>query len=217
MSNYELELDKLKREIIKIGNLVEEQVFEAMNALLSEAISEIKEIKKKEDKIDKLELKIDDVCQTIFALQHPVASDLRFVMSALRISNEIERIGDLSMSIIKKSKSVKEKHDLIAKHDIANLAKDVEQIIVKTNYCFENLDAKSIEEVFSMNKIIRIKSEKAIQDIIAEMKENSKAVVSGTHLVMILKHIERISEHSTNVVESVYFMINAKILKNESK
>ena len=217
MSNYELELDKLKREIIKIGNLVEEQVFEAMNALLSEAISEIKEIKKKEDKIDKLELKIDDVCQTIFALQHPVASDLRFVMSALRISNEIERIGDLSMSIIKKSKSVKEKHDLIVKHDIANLAKDVEQIIVKTNYCFENLDAKSIEEVFSMNKIIRIKSEKAIQDIIAEMKENSKAVVSGTHLVMILKHIERISEHSTNVVESVYFMINAKILKNESK
>ncbi len=216
-SLIETELAKLKSAIIEINNLAEHQVFEAMKALLSEPTSEGKELKKTENKIDKLDVKIEDICQSVFALQQPVASDLRFIMSAMQISNEIERIGDLALSIIKKSKNVKEKHDLIAKHHIADLAKDVEQIIVKTKYCFENLDAKSIEEVFSMNKIIRIKSEKAIQDIIAEMKENSKAVVSGTHLVMILKHIERISEHSSNVVESVYFMINAKIIKNESK
>lgn len=216
-SLIETELAKLKSAIIEINNLAEHQVFEAMKALLSEPTSEGKELKKTENKIDKLDVKIEDICQSVFALQQPVASDLRFIMSAMQISNEIERIGDLALSIIKKSKNVKEKHDLITKHNIADLAKDVEQIIVKTKYCFENLDSKSIEEVFSMNKIIRIKSEKAIQDIIAEMKENSKAVVSGTHLVMILKHIERISEHSSNVVESVYFMINAKIIKNESK
>ena len=216
-SLIETELAKLKSAIIEINNLAENQVFEAMKALLSEPTSEGKELKKTENKIDKLDVKIEDICQSVFALQQPVASDLRFIMSAMQISNEIERIGDLALSIIKKTKSVKEKHDLIAKHNIADLAKDVEQIIVKTKYCFENLDTKSIEEVFSMNKIIRIKSEKAIQDIIAEMKENSKAVVSGTHLVMILKHMERISEHSSNGVESVYFMINAKIIKNESK
>jgi phosphate transport system protein len=216
-SLIEIELAKLKSAIIEINNLAEIQVFEAMKFLLSEPTSEGKELKKTENKIDKLDVKIEDICQSVFALQQPVASDLRFIMSAMQISNEIERIGDLALSIIKKSKNVKEKHDLMAKHNIADLAKDVEQIIVKTKYCFEYLDTKSIEEVFSMNKIIRIKSEKAIQDIIAEMKENSKAVVSGTHLVMILKHMERISEHSSNVVESVYFMINAKIIKNESK
>ena len=104
-SQLETELEKLKGAIIKIGNLAENQVFEAMRALLSEPAVEKKGIKKTENKIDKLDVKIDDICQSVFALQQPVASDLRFIMSAMQISNEIERIGDLAVSIIKKTKS----------------------------------------------------------------------------------------------------------------
>ncbi|MEO0038225.1 MAG: hypothetical protein RIQ59_1436 [Bacteroidota bacterium] len=216
-SLIETELAKLKKAIIEINDLAENQVFEAMKALLSEPTSEVKELKKTESRIDKLDVKIEDICQSVFALQQPVASDLRFIMSAMQISNELERIGDLSISIIKKNKSVKDKHDLIGKHNIASITSDVEQIVVKTRYSFENLNEEAIQEVFSLNKIIRIKCETAITDIIDDMKVHSKVVVSGTHLVMILKHIERISEHSSNVAESVFFMINAKIIKNGKK
>ena len=215
MTHFEIELEKLNNVIVKIGKLAEIQVSESVNALLSEPVAEGKEVKKTEQKIDKLDVKIDEICQSIFALQQPVASDLRFIMSAMQISNEIERIGDLSISIIKKTKSIKDKHDLIAKFNIAELARQVELVNTKTNECFISRDESTIGEIFVLNKTIKNKCDDAIHDIINEMKSNSKVVVSGTNLVIVLKHLERISEHCTNIAEYVYFMVNAKIIKHE--
>jgi phosphate transport system protein len=215
-THFEIELDKLKSIIEKIGKLAEGQVSESVKILLQEPeAAEGKSIKKTENKIDKLDIKIDEICQSIFALQQPVASDLRFIMSAMQISNEIERIGDLSISIVKRSKSIKEKHDLIVKFNIADVARQVELITVKTNNCFITRNENAIGEIFVLNKDIRNNCENAIHDIINEMKVNSKAVVSGTNLVIILKHLERISEHCTNIAEYVYFMVNAKIIKHD--
>ena len=214
MTHFEIELEKLKNIIIKIGNLAESQVSESVKALLSEPI-EGKEVKKTENKIDKLDVKIDVVCQTIFALQQPVASDLRFIMAAMQISNEIERIGDLAVSVIKRSKSIKDKHDLITMFEIADLGRQVELITTKTNECFVTRDEATIGEVFVLNKTIKNKSEDAIHGIIAEMKSHSKTVVSGTNLVIVMKHLERISEHCTNIAEYVHFMVNAKIIKHD--
>ncbi|HSD07212.1 phosphate signaling complex protein PhoU [Flavobacterium sp.] len=215
-THFEIELDKLKGVIEKIGSLAEGQVIEAVKILLQEPEAlEPKIIKKTENKIDKLDVKIDEICQRIFALEQPVASDLRFIMSAMQISNEIERIGDLSISIVKKAKNIKEKHDLILKFNIADISKLVELITVKTNNCFVTREGSTIGEILILNKDIRNKCEDAIHDIINEMKVNSKAVVSGTNLVIVLKHLERISEHCTNIAEYVYFMVNAKIIKHD--
>lgn len=217
-THFEIELEKLKSIIEKIGSLAEGQVSEAVKILLQESeVAEQKIIKKTESKIDKLDVKIDEICQRIFALQQPVASDLRFIMSAMQISNEIERIGDLSVSIVKKAKNIKEKHDLILKFNIAAISKLVELITVKTNNCFITREESTIGEIFVLNKEIKNKTDEAVHDIINEMKVNSKAVVSGTNLVIVLKHLERISEHCTNIAEYVYFMVNAKIIKHENK
>lgn len=215
-AHFEIELGKLKSIIEKIGQLAEGQVSEAVKILLQESEkTEQKTIKKTESKIDKLDIKIDEICQRIFALQQPVASDLRFIMSAMQIGNEIERIGDLSVSIVKKAKNIKEKHDLVVKFNIAAVSKLVELITVKTNTCFLTREESTIGEIFVLNKEIKNKTDEAVHDIINEMKVNSKAVVSGTNLVIVLKHLERISEHCTNIAEYVYFMINAKIIKHD--
>jgi phosphate transport system protein len=215
-THFEMELDKLKNIIKKMGKLAEGQVCEAVKILLQEPeAAEGKIIKKTENKIDRLDVKIDEICQSIFALKQPVATDLRFIMSAMQISNEMERIGDLSISIVKKSKNIKEKHDLIEKFDIDDIARQVEIITLKTNLCFAKQDGKATGEIFVLNKDVRNSCEHAIHDIINEMKVNSKAVVSGTNLVIALKHLERISEHCTNIAEYVYFTVNAKIIKHD--
>jgi len=214
MTHFEMELEKLKDVIKKIGNLAVSQVGESVKALLFEPI-EGKEVKKTEIKIDKLDVKIDEICQSIFALQQPVASDLRFIMASLQISNEIERIGDLAVSVIKRTKSIKEKHDLIAKFEIGDFAKEVELITTKTNECLSTLDEKTISEILTLNIAIKSKGDAIIEHIIDEMKSHSKVVVSGTNLVIVLKHLERISDHSSNIAEYVYFMVNAKIIKHE--
>ncbi len=215
MTHFEIELDKLKNVIQKIGVLAENQVSEAVKAVLAEAVVEGKEVKKIENKIDKLDIKIDEICQRIFALQQPVASDLRFIMASMQISNEIERIGDLAISIIKKTKNIKEKHDLIGKFNVADVAREVEIVMVKTNECFLTKDSDIIASIFPLNNSIKANVDELIVGIIAEMKANSKVVVSGTNLVLVLKHLERISEHCSNIAESVYFMVNAKIIKHE--
>ncbi|MEL1239668.1 phosphate signaling complex protein PhoU [Flavobacterium flavipallidum] len=215
MTHFEIELDKLKNVIQKIGALAENQVSEAVKTLLLESVAEGKEVKKIESKIDKLDVKIDEICQRIFALQQPVASDLRFIMASMQISNEIERIGDLAISIIKKTKNIKEKHDLISKFEIGEIAREVEIVVLKTNESFLTRDSEIISTIFSLNNAIKRKVDDVILAIIGEMKANSKVVVSGTNLVLVLKHLERISEHCSNIAESVYFMVNAKIIKHE--
>lgn len=214
MTHFEMELEKLKDVIKKIGALAVSQVGESVKALLFEPI-EGKEVKKTEIKIDKLDVKIDEICQSIFALQQPVASDLRFIMASLQISNEIERIGDLAVSVIKRAKKIKEKHDLISKFEIGDLAKEVELITAKTNECLLTQDEKTIVEILTLNKTIKSKGDAIIDLIIEEMKSHSKVVVSGTNLVIALKHLERISDHCSNVAEYVYFMVNAKIIKHD--
>ncbi|WP_395046588.1 phosphate signaling complex protein PhoU [Flavobacterium sp.] len=214
-SLLEIELAKLKNTIIKIGILSENQIIEAMKSLLSDPNTTDKKLKKNENKIDKLDVKIDEICQNIFALQQPVASDLRFIMSAMQISSEIERIGDLAISVIKNSKSVKEKYDLVVRFNVASITKNVEAITEKTNECFETQQEKTIEEIFALNKLIRVATEKVIEEIVVEMKVNPKAVGSGTNLILALKHLERIGEHCTNIAESIYFVINAKTIKHE--
>ncbi len=214
MTHFEIELEKLNNVIVKIGGLAESQVSESVKALLSEPI-EGKEVKKVESKIDKLDVKIDEICQSIFALQQPVATDLRFIMGFLQISNEIERIGDLAMSIIKRTKNIKEKHDLIAKFGIADLGRQVELITTKTNSYFLTRDENTFAEIFSLNTAIKNKSNQTIQDIITEMRAHSKTVVSGTNLVIGIKHLERISDHCSNIAEYVYFIVHAKIIKHD--
>lgn len=208
-------IDKLLQFIIKIGILAENQVNEAVKAILSEPIQELKKVKKIEHKIDKLDIKIDEICQNIFTIEKPSASDLRFILAAMKISNEIERIGDLSMSIIKSSKNIKEKHDLISNFDIAEILKEIVVITVKTNKCLQDLERNLILEIFTLNADIKHKSNEAIENIIDEMKLNPKAVVSGTNLIISLKHMERIADHNSNIAESIYFILNAKSIKHE--
>ena len=216
-SHLEIELEKLRNAIIKMINLAENQVFEAVGVLLSEPISKKKEVRKTESKIDKLDLKIEEICQNVFALQQPVASDLRFIMSAMNMTNEIERIGDLSMSVIKLSKNINEKHELVINHNIENIARNVESITIKTNMCFQKLNEEAIQEIFDLNTRIKTECEEAILTVVVQMKSKSKSVTSGTNLVIALKNLERIGEHCTNIAESVYFMINAKTIRHEKR
>ena len=99
--SFEDDLDKLRTRLIRMGSLVEEQVELAFRALLEGNAELAKFIIGRDDKVDKLDIKIDKQCQRIFALQQPVASDLRLLLAAIKINNELERIGDMATEIAK--------------------------------------------------------------------------------------------------------------------
>ncbi|RTZ00308.1 phosphate transport system regulatory protein PhoU, partial [Flavobacterium bomense] len=105
--------------------------------------------------------------------------------------------------------------DLITTFETADTAQEAELITAKANECLSTQDEKTISEILTLKKSIKSKGDIIIEHIIEEMKAHSKVVVSGTNLVIALKHLERISDHCSNIAEYVYFMVNAKIIKHD--
>lgn len=111
----EEELDQLRTRIIKMGSLVEEQIEFAFRALFEGNLELAKLVVERDDKVDKFDIKIDKHCQRIFALTQPVAIDLRLIMSALKINNDLERMGDIAVNIAERVPPLMNYRDLLVK------------------------------------------------------------------------------------------------------
>ncbi len=213
--HFEQELDKLNRRILKMGNLVYDQVHRSLEALLAGDVELANEVISLDNKVDKLDVKIDKLCQRIFALTQPVATDLRLIMSALKMNNDLERLGDLAVSIAEKVEGVSEYREILTLHHIDELigmtdliVRDVVNIIQSRNTAFVRdifTSATAIEE-----KVLSVKAR-----ILDEMMHKNEVIVVATHLVIILTHIDRIAGYSTNIAESVFFIVEGRMIKHQ--
>lgn len=213
-THFEQDLEKLKNRIIKMGNLAIQQTSLAIKILLSADIDQIETIAKTEHEIDRLDVKVDLLCQRIFALKQPVAKDLRFIMSSLRIGNELERIGDIAMSIVNKSVIISEKIEILDTFNVESLLNKSYSIIDKSfkNYTF--FDADKINEVLIEAKELKEECQIVLDKVIEEMTQKNEVIIVATNLILILRQIERLADHASNIVESIFFMNEGTIIKH---
>jgi phosphate transport system protein len=212
--HIDLEFEKLRNRIIKMGSLVEEQVAMALKSLVSPDSETVKRIIDIEIKIDNMDIKIDKLCQRIFATTQPVASDLRFIMAALKIDNDLERVGDIAVSIAKKMENINEYPELITKVKLEEFAKQAEKMIKDAIDCFINKDHSLAIEILRFNLFVSEKSQNIFNDILLEMQSNPNIIITATNLILVLRHIERLKDHAANIAEDVVFMIDGKIVKH---
>lgn len=214
MTHFEAELEKLRKRIIDMGALVEKQISETVNALLSGDVELANWIIQTDNQVDNIDNKIDKLCQRIFALAQPVASDLRFILSALKINTDIERVGDIAVSISKKVEGISENKAFLEQLKINEVALKAKQTFTDAinSFIFKDIDAayKLIEHSKDVSEI----SNQITNDIISEMTQKSEIILVATNLILILRHMKRLSDHSTNIAESVVFMIEGKIVKH---
>jgi phosphate transport system protein len=217
LTQFEQELEKLKDRIIKMGNIAVEQVSTAVRILFTSDTENIESVEQNEDILDELDVKVDKLCQRIFVLNQPVATDLRFILSSLRIGNEIERIGDIAYGIVCKSEPVREQPDVLKDLEIEILFSETIEVIIKAIECYKNKDISITHEIISKCKIINDKCKLKLDMIIVQMTNKSEIIIVATNLILILRHIERLADHSSNIAESVYFMIKGEIIKHIHK
>ncbi|MDD4602721.1 MAG: phosphate signaling complex protein PhoU [Bacteroidales bacterium] len=215
--HFEQELDKLNNRILKMGNLVVEQIHNALEALLTCNNELAQQVINADTKVDKLDVKIDKLCQRIFALTQPVATDLRLIMSALKMNNDLERLGDLAVNISAKIEGISDYKEILTKlhvDDLANMAdlivKDVITILNTRNTTF-------VKEIFSSANIIEEKVQTISSRILDEMMHKTEVIVVATNLMIILTQIVRIAGYSTNIAESVVFIVDGKMIKHNRK
>jgi len=209
------QLEKLKTKILKMCSLVDEQVEMAIRLIEEEDPSLADIIMEKEKKVDKYDVKIDKICQKIFALNQPVAMDLRLIMSALTINTNLERMGDIAVNIVENSKLIGKKPDWINKTHFAEMAKIAREMIRLSIDSFIQDDAQLAKKVIETDRILDQHNKENHQILIDIMKKNPDDIQTAVALLVISRQLERLGDHATNIAEDVYFIVEARMVKHK--
>ena len=214
--HFELELEKLNRRILKMGNLVYDQVHNSLEALLTCNAELALQVVSTDTKVDKLDVKIDKLCQRIFALTQPVATDLRLIMSALKMNNDLERLGDLAVNISVKVEGICEYREILTELHMDELAGMADLIVKDVITILNTRNTAFVKDIFTLAWAIREKTEAISSRILDEMMHKTEVIVVATNLMIILSQIDRIAGYSTNIAESVVFIVDGKMIKHKN-
>jgi phosphate transport system protein len=212
----EEELDQLRTKVIKMGSLVEEQLEFALKSLFEQNLELSKIVIEQDKKVDKYDVKIDKLCQKIFALTQPVAVDLRLIMSALKINNDLERMGDIAVNIAEKTEPLVNNIDLLKRVQLNIMADKVMTVVQKAIDSFVNNDHEVAFGVIKSDDIIDDMDRDIFYKLINEMTKDNSLIIPGAHSISLLRHLERLADHSTNIAEEVIFLVDAKIIKHKN-
>jgi phosphate transport system protein len=195
-------------------NLVAGQLDNSFRVLLKGDTDYIEIIRKDENRIDKLDIKIDKLCQRIFALAQPVAGDLRFIMASLRIGNEMERISDMTYEITQRSESVSQYPDILKKYEIPSLLDNTRKLFNQLVESFNNGNTALALQIIKECKEREEDCKTIFSEIVSAMTKKSDVIFIATDLILITRNVERIIGHIANIAESVIFIVDAKIVRH---
>jgi len=213
--HFEQELEKLNKRILKMGNLVYDQIHNAFEALLTNNIELAAQVVGNDNKVDKLDVKIDKLCQRIFALTQPVATDLRLIMSALKMNNDLERLGDLAVNISAKVEGVSDYKEILTDLHVDELANMADLIVKDVITILNTRNTTFVKDIFLSASAIEEKVQAISSRILDEMMHKTEVIVVATNLMIILTQIDRIAGYSTNIAESVVFIVDGKMIKHK--
>ncbi len=214
---FDIQIEKLKTKLIKMCSLVDEQVEFAIRSVEenNRALADI--VEERDDKVDKYDIKIEKICQKMFALNQPVAMDLRLIMSALKINANLERIGDIAVNIALDSKDLDSTPSFFERlhfNEIADIARSMIKMAIDS---FIDNDIDLAKKV--------ITSDDKLDDLVNEdsnllkeiMKEKPENVEPGLIFYSIFQELERLGDHATNIGEEVYFIMKAQSIKHSNE
>lgn len=211
----EEELELLKTKVIKMGSLVEEQLDFSIRALFESNLELANIVIDRDSKVDKYDVKIDKLCQRIFALTQPVAVDLRVILSALKMNSELERIGDISVNIAETAAPLAMHLSLLKDSTLDVMADKVKSVIRKTIDSIVNNDHETALNVIKYDDVIDNMERDIFSKLVIIMENDSSLIKPGAHCISLLRNLERIADHATNIAEEVVFLVDSKIIKHK--
>ena len=215
--SFEQQLRTLKDRLLLMGHHAEKMIADAMQALVERRPSLAEEVIKSDDTLDQLELEIDNLCYEILALEHPVARDLRFVATALKIVRDIERIGDIAVNIAERSRELIQEPVLKRLIDFPIMAEAAQRILKDSLDAFVNSDAELAERVIRDDRLIDDLNERMFRELLTYMVEDTRYISRAMKLIFIAKHLERVGDHSANIAEMVIFLVRGQDIRHGAR
>mgnify|MGYP001067686361 CR=1 FL=1 len=217
LKNFETNLNELKSIISNMANLVEEQLNLAICELESGEANEHKLIKTRDKEINAYENLVLAKCETIFAKFQPVAKELRTIIAVIKINNQLERCGDIAVNISQKVKKSQQAKDLLLDAKIQQLAKFSIQMVNDAIKAFMNEDLELAKKVLENEKVVDKNSKENFNFLVEKMKYSPDIIEAGAQLIVLIRQLERLADHATNIAEDVYFVVENQIIAHNKK
>lgn len=208
------DLKSIKRHVLKMASLAEEGLELAREAYTRREEVPVIRLAQVEQKIDRLQLEIDDEIIKCLALHQPVAGDLRFVTAAMRIVNDLERIGDLTSSISDRLLFIVNNPPLDESVTVDSMMTDTAKMLREALNSFVNQDAVLAREVLAQDDAIDEANRKHFEVLIERMKRDPDAVEMAIALLSTSRGLERIADMATNIAEDVVYMVEARDIRH---
>lgn len=212
---YEEELAHLRQLVLEMGGLVERQIGDAMSALANTDRALAEATIERDHRVNRYDVDIDEECLRLLALHQPAARDLRLITTALKITTDLERIGDLAVNI---SERVAELSGTVIEPriDLQRMSETVRKMLRECLDAFVREDADLALSVCKEDDTIDMLHAQMFREMVDHMRAHPELIVSGTAQVFISKYLERIADHATNIAEMVIFMVKGKSIRHLS-
>ena len=205
VKSFEHELKRLRVLITDMGGLVENEVALACHAVLEQDGASASRAVEADPKVDAVEREVEQFVIRLLALRQPVAGDLRQIVSALKITGDLERIGDYAANVAKRSIVLAEFTLPYSLAGLAHMSQLVQQQLKSIIDAFGDSDADKAMEVWRSDQVVDDIYNAIFRELITYMMEDPRNITPCTHLLFIAKNLERIGDHATNVAETIYY------------
>ena len=212
VKSYDQELKRLRSMITQMGGIMETQVALAAEAIMHRDAAAAARAVEEDPKVDALEREVETFVIRLLALRQPVAGDLRQIVAALKITGDIERIGDYAANVAKRSIVLAEFSLPYSLTGLAHMARLVQQQLKSVIDAFGDNDADKAMEVWRSDQVVDDIYNAIFRELITYMMEDPRNITPCTHLLFIAKNLERIGDHATNVAETVYYAVKGESL-----
>ncbi len=208
------ELTKLKKMLFEMATTVEEMIAKSIKALEENNMILAEEVKKSDDRVNEMEVEIDNQCIRILALYHPEAEDLRTVTMIMKINNDLERIGDHAVNIAEKTIYLADKPPVKPLIDIPKMAEKTIEMLQESLDSFVNKDADLAVEVCKKDDEVDALEPQIVRELITYMISDPQTIDRALTLIFIARALERVADLATNIAEDTYYIASGKILKH---
>lgn len=213
-THYERRLRLLKDKLLLMGYQAERMIADSTRALDMRNSQLAEEVVTRDDTLDELEIEIDTLCYEILALEQPVARDLRFVATALKIVRDIERIGDIAVNIARRTLELLQEPQHRKPVALPLMADAAKGMLRNSLDAFINSDTQLAESVVFSDRMIDDMSDGIFRELLGHMFEDARTVAWALKLILIAKHLERVGDHSVNIAELVVFIVRGQDIRH---
>jgi phosphate transport system protein len=212
--HFHEELAELTKQVLHMGGLVEVAVDRSLASLLDRDAAAAREVVDGDERIDSIEIEVEERCLDLLALHQPVARDLRYITGILKINSDLERMADLAVNIAERAEVLAQVPPLPFRPDVSRMAAVVKQMVREGLDAFVKRDVQAALRVWIRDDEADSLFREILGESIQYMRDNPERLGDTLHLTGALRNLERIADHATNIAEDVIFMAEGRIVRH---